>query len=115
MQKSKWIILTLFLAMIIGCTGNLADRPRDPIASLKVDNRESDSMTIYVVKGGVKQRLGQVNGLSIKRFIIPSHLLRDSYRLQFLADPIGSAKTPISDVLKVSPGEEITLLILNSL
>ena len=47
-------------------------------------------MTIYVLKGAQKLRLGRVSGLSTTAFAIPDQLASGPTSLQFLADPVGA-------------------------
>jgi hypothetical protein len=76
-----------------------------------VDNRGFLDMTIYVVRGGQRIRLGTANGHSRTRFTIPAHLIFGTTTLQFLADPIGGNRSPVSNEIGVSEGEEVELVI----
>ena len=84
--------------------------PQRPTTVL-VDNRGFLDMTIYVVRGGQRIRLGTANGHSSTRFTIPSHLIFGTTTLQFLADPIGGSRTPVSNEIAVGEGEEVQLVI----
>ena len=84
--------------------------PRRPTTVL-VDNRGFLDMTIYVVRGGQRIRLGTANGHGRTRFTIPAHLIFGTTTLQFLADPIGGNRSPVSNEIGVSEGEEVQLVI----
>jgi hypothetical protein len=68
-------------------------------------------MNIYVLRSSQRIRLGTANALSTTRFTIPSYVVFGSTSLRFLADPIGSNRTPVSEEITVSAGDEITLMI----
>jgi hypothetical protein len=68
-------------------------------------------MTIYAIRSGQRVRLGTVTGNSTSRFTIPSNLIFGATTLRFLADPIGSSRTPVSDEISVQPGDEVELVI----
>ena len=44
-------------------------------------------------------------------FVIPSNLIFGSTPLRFMADPIGRSRTPVSQEITVSPGDEVLLTI----
>jgi hypothetical protein len=87
--------------------------PIDPNAetTIKVDNQASLDMTIYILRGSERIRLGTATGLSTKTFTIPKNVLFGATPLRFLADPIGSNRTPVSDEIVVVPGDQVTLRI----
>ncbi len=85
--------------------------PRAPTI-LVVENRGFLDMTVYVLRtGGQRVRLGVVTGHSTARLTIPAQLVFGATTLQFLADPIGGSRTPISNEIAVSEGDELTLVI----
>lgn len=102
------------IAAVAGCgAGRKPTTPAQeaPQTTLVVDNRGWVDMTIYVLRGTQRMRLGIVPGTSVRRFVIPSTLIFGATPLRFLADPIGSSRTPISNEISVRPGEEVRLLI----
>ncbi|MGE0439965.1 MAG: hypothetical protein AB7S39_05700 [Gemmatimonadales bacterium] len=106
----------LFLALTGGAAGCHRNRPVteiDPNAAtvLVVENQAFPDMTIYVLDGVRRIRLGLVIGHSTARFTIPGYLVRSIVSLRFQADPIGSARAPISDEITVEPGDEVVLRI----
>ena len=89
------------------------DAQREPAqrTSVLVDNRGFLDMTIYVIRGGQRIRLGTAGGHSRTRLTIPAHLLFGTTTLQFLADPLGGNRTPVSNEIGIAEGEEVTLVI----
>ena len=78
---------------------------------LRVDNQSVADMTIYALRGSEKIRLGLATGVKVSMLTIPSYLIFSATSLRFLADPIGSSRTPVSDEITVSPGDVVTLTI----
>ena len=80
--------------------------------ALRVENRGFPDMTIYVIRSGSQRiRLGIAGGNRTTVLPIPSYLVSFPTPLRFLADPIGGNRTPVSDEITVSPGDEVVLTI----
>src|SRR5688572_295328 len=79
--------------------------------TLRVENQAFNDMTIYVVRGGSRQRIGQVTGASSALLTIPESMVGGGATLQFQADPVGSNRAPISESINVNPGDEVRLTI----
>jgi hypothetical protein len=96
-----------------GCNRNRVETDVDPNTPtiLIVDNQSFPDMTIYALEGGRRVRLGLAGGNSQTRFTLPKYLVRSLTSIRFQADPIGSARAPVSDEITVSPGDEVTLRI----
>lgn len=80
---------------------------------VRVENQNLLDMTVYIVRGSQRVRLGMVTGLSTRVFVIPESLLRGANSVRFLADPIGSRQTPVSQEMLVLPGDEVEIVIPN--
>lgn len=105
-------LLAASLAALAGCNRPV-ETDIDPNAPtfLVVENQAFPDMTIYVLEGGRRVRLGTVTGNSTNRFTLPKYLIRTLTSLRFQADPIGSNRAPVSDEITVSPGDQVTLRI----
>jgi hypothetical protein len=80
-------------------------------ATLRVENRAFADMVVYLVSSsGARQRLGTVTGNSTARFRLPATATSFG-NVRFLADPIGSNRTPVSEEIAVRPGDEVVLEI----
>jgi hypothetical protein len=80
--------------------------------SVRVDNQSFADMTVYVVAGGQRIRLGLATGSSTSKFTIPAYLIGNGIQqLRFIADPVGSNRMPVSDEISVSAGDEVVLTI----
>jgi hypothetical protein len=80
-------------------------------AVLEVDNQAFLDMTIYVVRSGTRQRIGIAPGHTRTSFSLRRGIVSQGADLQFLADPIGGHRTPVSQRIYVSPGDVVQLTI----
>ncbi|MGQ0650458.1 MAG: hypothetical protein ACT4P7_23200 [Gemmatimonadaceae bacterium] len=95
---------------LVACGGN---RPINtmPRTTLAVENQSTLDMNIYLLANAQRVRLGTVHGLSTTRLTIPPSYVFGPTPLRFLADPIGSNRTPVSESITVSPGDEVRIII----
>ena len=109
---SRWTLGLVAIAAL-ACSRNRAATEIDPSAPTRliVDNQAFPDMTIYVLEGGRRVRLGMAGGNSKTTFTLPKYLVRTLTSVRFLADPIGGTRTPVSESIQVSPGDEVTLRI----
>ncbi|MDB4898602.1 MAG: hypothetical protein JWN53_410 [Gemmatimonadetes bacterium] len=110
-----WTIAALgVLVTMAACySQNQPDPNAEPVppAILKVENQAFLDMTIYLLRGPQRIRMGIATGNSTTRFTIPPNVLFGATPLAFFADPIGGHRTPVSEEITVSPGDEVTLTI----
>ena len=89
-----------------------ADEPAPaPEAELEVNNQAFLDMTIYVLRAGVRQRIGVAPGLTRTSFKLQRYIIGNGGEFQFLADPIGSNRTPVSQRIWVEPGDVVQMTI----
>lgn len=96
------------------CGGARQGGPRgsEPATMLQVENQSFLDMTIYLItSGGARIRLGTANGNSTTTMRIPATYVFGGSEMRFLADPIGSNRTPISQGITVFPGDNVRLII----
>jgi hypothetical protein len=114
LRRTAFVAMAMCLSLAAGCMqNNDPETAAEPVAParLRVDNQAFLDMTIYVYRNSQRIRLGQATGNSTTRFTIPANLLFGATPLRFLADPIGGNRTPISQEISVSPGDEVMLTI----
>lgn len=106
-------LATMAVVATAGCNRNRVQTDIDPDAAtvLVVDNQAFPDMTIYVIEGARRVRLGMAGGHAQTKFTLPKYLVRSLTSIRFQADPIGSNRAPISDEITVTPGDEVTLRI----
>ena len=111
--------LRFALALVIAAGAAPACRPpaatqsgaQEQRTTLRVENQASLDMTIYILRGTERIRLGIANALSTQTFRIPPHVLFGPTGLRFVAHPIGGTRNPVSEEITVSPGDEVMLTI----
>lgn len=106
------IALTLAVCGRSASTGT--PEPAGP-TTLVVENQSTLQMTVYVLRGAQRQRMGTAAALSNTRLTIPENLMFGVTSLRFEVDPLGSRQTPMSEQITVSPGQEVTLRIPSSI
>jgi hypothetical protein len=111
MQINRRLFLMSALMLMSACMYSQGPQQPQEQTMLRVDNQSMADMTIYALRGSQKVRLGLVTGLQVSLLTIPSSLIFRATPLKFLADPIGSSRTPISDEISVAPGDIVTLII----
>lgn len=113
MRSAILTCMTLLLAVsACGGSGKAPHQAPAPDATtVRVENRNWLDMTIYVVRGGQRIRLGVVTGNSTRVLKIPRGIVFGTTPLRFLADPVGARRTPISQEIQVREGDQVTLTI----
>jgi hypothetical protein len=111
MRMSRRIFVVAALGLLAACARSRV--PIDPNAAttIRVENQSTLDMNIYVLRGSERIRLGTANGLNTSVFTIPRHVIFGATPLRFLADPIGSNRSPVSDEIVVTAGDQVTLRI----
>ena len=115
-NASAPVLLVLLAIALAGCSTRRAGGPLPPTAprtSIRVENNNFLDMTVYVVRGSQRVRLGTVSGVSTRVFTIPPNLVFGSSALRFQADPVGSRATSISHEITIRPGDQVTITIPN--
>ena len=103
-----------FMTLLSACSMNKKqDEGAEPVppTRLRVENQAFLDMTIYVYRSSQRIRLGVASGNSTSRMTIPQNLIFGATPLRFQADPIGGNRTPISQEITVSAGDEVTITI----
>ncbi len=108
------LLLLTLLALLTACgTSKRQPQLQGEETTVRVDNRNFLDMTIYVLRGSQRVRLGLVNGVSTQIFRIPDNLIFGASSLRFLADPVGGNATPVSQEITIISGDQVQLIIPN--
>jgi hypothetical protein len=109
----RYLILSLLamLPLASACSAKRQTRAEQPRTVLEVDNQGFSDVNIYVVSNGFQQRMGFAPGHTKTLLTIPPSAITGARMLRFLADPIGSRRTALSQEIYVSPGDQVTLVI----
>jgi hypothetical protein len=114
-SEARTFLAMLGLAAFAACSApkNAVESAPTPEKQtmLSVDNHAFLDMTVYVLNGAQRVRLGIAGGKSVTQLTIPPYLVRVPRSLRFLADPIGGGRTPVSEEIMVEPGDEVSLII----
>ena len=114
------LVCAALLVMDTGC-GLFSSRhrdstktnPRSPVR-VEVESRNWNDITIYLITGGLPQRLGMVTALGNATFEFSAHRLNTSGDVRLRALPVaGQAFT--SETILVLPGQVITWRLENDL
>ena len=107
-----WRASLLLAAGTLACApGATPGRGPDTGASVEVENQGFQDVNVYVVRSGQRMRLGTVTGNSTRTFAVPRTLVGTGAMVRFLADFIGSDRTPISEEMVIWPGDRVELII----
>jgi hypothetical protein len=110
-------IAALLLAIVAGCSRSNEGTQNGPLPStpprtnLRVENRNFLDMTVYVLEGSRRVRLGTATGVSTTVLRIPDNLLFGTTSLRFQTDPIGGNASPATHEIAIRPGDEVILMI----
>jgi hypothetical protein len=84
-------------------------------ATLTVDNNNWAQVTIYVVRSGMRTRLGQVAAMGSETFRLHPTLVSGTGEMHIEARPLASRHAFTSQRVLVSPGQRIELRLENNL
>ncbi len=110
----RYLMLCLLCGSLCGACATQKKAPRRGEATLEVQNRNFLDMTVYVYRGGERLRLGQVTGNRSEVFILPGNFVREGGTFRLLADPIGSNRMALDEVISVFPGDAVLVVIPSS-
>ena len=108
---TKLVVLAACLVIPACKSGSSYAANNELPTTLLVDNLSVLDHTIYVIHQTQRIRVGTATALSKSHLTIPRGIVFGLTTLRFMADPIGSNRTPVSEEINVNQGEEITLRI----
>ena len=77
--------------------------------TIRIDNRSTLELTIYVLRGSQANRIGNVSGSTTAVLRIPENLLRDGNLMRFQVDRLGVTQRTTYEIL-VIPGDQVQLI-----
>lgn len=111
-RLSAILAFSLLGAAAVGCGSGRPVRPGNEIVTtVEVDNQNFTDMTIYLVNGGQRIRLGRATGKTKETMRLPRATLTFPRELQFMAEPAGMRGTTTTTRIWVTPGDRVTLMI----
>ena len=111
-RTARIVGLSLMVALtLLGCrkrdaeTGPAPD-PNTPVP-VEIESHFMGDVTIYLVRGSLRQRLGMVTALGTAEYSFPWRWLSQSGSSRLMAYPIAGARAHLSESLIVQPGQWI--------
>jgi hypothetical protein len=104
--------LSLLVALtVLGCrkrdTETMpAPDPKTPVP-VEIESHFMGDVTIYLVRGSLRQRLGMVTALGTAEFTFPWRWLSQSGTSRLMAYPVAGARAQLSEPLILQPGQWI--------
>ena len=111
MSAARALLFGIVAATALACAGVRKPAQERARTVLIVDNRAYTDMTIYVVSGMRRARMGNAGGLTKTELTIPSSSIGNGGSISFVAEPIGGNRNSFSTEVYVREGETITLTI----
>lgn len=108
------LAIALTALVLTGCGGGndpkTAAEPTEKTYAM-VTNQGFLDINLYIMRGSARTKIGYVSGNSSVRIEIPRTFVNPGLPVRFLADPVGSSRTPYSMEIPIFPGETITIRI----
>lgn len=106
----KRIIAVATIILVAACAARGTREPVEPTL-VEVDNRGTLDANIYVVRSSQPIRIGTAYALRTTTLRIPRDLIFGVTTLQFMADPIGAGRLPITENIIVREGDVVRMTI----
>lgn len=81
---------------------------------LTVENRHWSNVTVYVMRGKARVRMGTVTSMNTMRFVIPAVIVNNVVDIRLVADPLG-ADPFTSEPIVVGPGDHVEFRLTHQL
>jgi hypothetical protein len=88
-----------------------APDPVTPEPRATIRNYNWRDVTIYLVRGPTRTRLGFVNAHDSRTFVLPRALMPTG-TVRLMVDPIAASGGYVSDEITVSPGQVVELAVM---
>lgn len=120
MQKARAFTIAAAAAMLLGACAPAAEQARTTMSTrgkttLVVENANWSDITIYLLYGSSRIRMGSVPSMRQARFNIPDAYVLGVSDVTLQADPVGSGRTWISPPIQVFPGAQVALKVENAI
>ena len=90
-----------------GRTAPTSPAPESGKTMVEIDNQNISDMSVYLLDRGTRVYLGQAGGLAKTALTIPSGVVRGTWEVRLLAEPIGGLSSFRTPRLMVPPGQNV--------
>lgn len=87
----------------------LSARQRDEPLTVQVSNRNWATMAVYVVSGGMRRRIGEVNSMRTETLRVPRSAMYADGTVRLALDPIGQDAQFVTQPIRVGQGQMVRL------
>ncbi|HEX6940279.1 MAG TPA: hypothetical protein VF158_12770 [Longimicrobiales bacterium] len=113
-------VTAVFVLGVGGCApalggGDGAVPPGAREVLFQVRNNNWSDVTVYLLNGGTRLRLGMVTSMSEELFRVPGGLVSTTADVRLLLDPLGSAQGFVTEPILVQPGQTVQMNVENHL
>jgi hypothetical protein len=111
-RAARTLGLSMLVALtVLGCRKRdvetrPAPDPNTPVP-VQIENHFMGDVTIYLVRGSLRQRLGMVTALGSAEYTFPWRWLSQSGTSRLMAYPVAGARAQLSEPLILQPGQWI--------
>lgn len=81
---------------------------------LTVENRHWSNVTVYVMRGSARVRMGTVTSMNTHRFVVPAVIVNNVVDIRLIADPVG-AEPYTSEPVTIGPGDHLEFRLTHNL
>jgi hypothetical protein len=111
----RGILAVVVVATSMGCirrgrTGDASPAVVRAVTRARVTNNNWLDVGVYAVRSGNRERIGIVRSFETQLFELAPHLIEAS-GIRLYVDPIGSQQSYQTDLISVSPGQLIELVV----
>jgi hypothetical protein len=92
-----------------------ADETGNQPVRMQVISHNFTDVVVYLLVGSHRQRLGTAVGKRTTVFTVPWRQVAGAARIQLLGDPIGSQSRVTSDILQLTPGNDVVWTLESNL
>jgi len=82
---------------------------------VRVDNRNWADVTVYLLQGEMRARLGSVTSMGSQTFSIPAAMLSGTSDVRLYIQALGSRANHRTDRIMLTPGQTVELTIENNM
>ena len=90
-----------------GRTAPASPAPESGKTMVQIDNQNISDMSVYLLDRGARVYLGEAGGLAKTTLTIPAAIVRSTWEVRLLAEPIGGLSTFRTPKLTVPPGQNV--------